>query len=71
MNSRIDVREILPTISVPTLILHRVGDRDVKIEEGRYIAERIPSARFIELPGDEHVIAAGEVDRLATRSRSS
>ena len=65
MNSRIDVREILPTISVPTLILHRVGDRDVKIEEGRYIAERIPGARFIELPGDEHVIAAGEVDRLA------
>ena len=65
MNSRIDVREILPTVSVPTLILHRVGDRDVKIDEGRYIAERIPGARFIELPGDEHVIAAGDVDRLA------
>jgi class 3 adenylate cyclase len=65
MNSRIDVREVLPTIGVPTLILHRTDDRDVKPEEGRYIAERIAGARFVELPGDEHVIAAGEVDRLA------
>ena len=64
MNSRIDVRAVLPTISVPTLILHRTGDRDVNIEEGRYMAERIPGARFVELPGDEHVIVAGDVDRL-------
>ena len=65
MNSRIDVRGVLPTVSVPTLMLHRTGDRDVNIEEGRYIAGRIPGARFVELPGDEHVIAAGDVDRLA------
>ncbi|MBA3384158.1 MAG: adenylate/guanylate cyclase domain-containing protein, partial [Actinobacteria bacterium] len=65
MNSRIDVRAVLPTVSVPTLILHRTGDRDVNVEEGRYIAERIPGARFVELPGDEHVIVAGDVDRLA------
>jgi class 3 adenylate cyclase len=65
MNSRIDVRDVLPTLSVPTLMLHRTGDRDVNVEEGRYIAERIPGARFLELPGDEHVIAAGDVDRLA------
>jgi pimeloyl-ACP methyl ester carboxylesterase len=64
MNSRIDVRAVLPTISVPTLILHRAGDRDVNIEEGRYLAERIPGAQFVELPGDEHVIVAGDVDRL-------
>jgi class 3 adenylate cyclase len=65
MNSRIDVRDVLPTVRVPTLILHRTGDRDVNVEEGRYLAERIPGARFVELPGDEHVIAAGDVDRLA------
>lgn len=65
MNSRIDVRDLLATISVPTLILHRTGDRDVNIEEGRYIAEQIRGARFVELPGDEHVIPAGDVDRLA------
>ena len=65
MNSRIDVRDVMPSISVPTLILHRTGDRDVDIEEGRYIAKQIPGARFVELPGDEHVIPAGDVDRLA------
>ena len=65
MNTLIDVRDVLPTISVPTLVLHRVGDRDVDIEEGRYIAERIPGARLEELPGDEHPIAGGDIDRLA------
>jgi class 3 adenylate cyclase/alpha-beta hydrolase superfamily lysophospholipase len=65
MNSLIDVRDVLPTVSVPTLMLHRVGDRDVSIEEGRYIAERIPGARLVELPGDEHPIAGGDLDRLA------
>jgi class 3 adenylate cyclase len=55
MNSLIDVREILPTIQVPTLVLHRTGDLDSKVEEGRYIAGRIPGARFLELPGDNHV----------------
>jgi class 3 adenylate cyclase len=55
MNTEIDVRAILPTIRVPTLILHNVGDRDVKIEEARYIAARIPSARLVELPGADHI----------------
>jgi class 3 adenylate cyclase len=54
MNSQIDVRDILPTISVPTLVLHRSGDLDSRVEEGRYIAERIPGARFVELAGDVH-----------------
>jgi pimeloyl-ACP methyl ester carboxylesterase len=54
MNSQIDVRALLPAIRVPTLVLHRSGDRDSRPEEGRYIAERIPSARFVELPGDDH-----------------
>jgi class 3 adenylate cyclase len=55
MNSRIDVRDVLGSVRVPTLVLHRRGDRDARAEEGRYIAERIPKARFIELPGVDHV----------------
>jgi pimeloyl-ACP methyl ester carboxylesterase len=65
MNSRIDVRHVLPAIRVPTLCLHRSGDRDVNVEEGRYVASRIPGARFVELPGNDHWIAAGDVDKLA------
>ncbi|MGH2356789.1 MAG: adenylate/guanylate cyclase domain-containing protein [Candidatus Limnocylindria bacterium] len=55
MNSKVDVREVLPAIQSPTLVLHRTGDRDSNVEEGRYIAGRIPGARFVELPGDTHV----------------
>lgn len=55
MNSRIDVRHVLPTIRVPTLVLHRSGDRDSRLEEGRYIADRIPGARFVELTGEDHI----------------
>jgi pimeloyl-ACP methyl ester carboxylesterase len=55
MNSRIDVRRVLPTIQVPTLVLHRSGDRDSRLEEGRYIADRIPDARFVELAGNDHI----------------
>ena len=62
MNTQIDVRDVLRTIRVPTLILHRVGDRDVKVEEGRWIAAQIPGARYVDLPGDEHLIWAGDVD---------
>ena len=54
MNSNIDVRGVLPTIHVPTLVLHRTGDRDSGPDEGRYIAERIQGARFVELAGDDH-----------------
>jgi class 3 adenylate cyclase len=55
MNSQIDVRALLPAIRVPTLVLHRSGDLDSRPEEGRYIADRIPGARFVELPGDDHL----------------
>ena len=57
MNSGIDVRHLLDAIHVPTLVLHRTGDLAVKVEEGRYIAERIPGARFVELSGDDHFVA--------------
>jgi pimeloyl-ACP methyl ester carboxylesterase len=55
MNSEIDVRDLLSSIRVPTLVLHRTGDRDSRPDEGRYLAERIPKARFLELSGDDHV----------------
>jgi class 3 adenylate cyclase len=55
MNSLIDVRHVLPTVQVPTLVLHRTGDLDSSVDEGRYVAEHIPGARFVELPGDDHV----------------
>jgi DNA-binding SARP family transcriptional activator/pimeloyl-ACP methyl ester carboxylesterase len=55
MNSQVDVRRVLPTVTVPTLVLHRTGDIDACVEEGRYIAERIPGARFAALAGNDHV----------------
>ncbi len=50
----LDVREILPAIRVPTLVLHRTGDRAVPVANGRYIAEHVPGATFIELTGGDH-----------------
>ena len=64
MNAAIDVRQVLPTIQVPTLVMHRVGDRCLRIEEGRYVASLIPGARFIELPGDDHLPFVGDQDGL-------
>lgn len=54
MNSEIDVRHTLPAIRVPTLVLHRVDDEDTLLDEGRYLAERIPGAELVELPGVDH-----------------
>jgi pimeloyl-ACP methyl ester carboxylesterase len=57
MNSQADVRDLLPAVQCPTLVLHRTEDRDSRVEEGRYIADRIPGARFVELAGRDHVTA--------------
>ena len=62
-NTEIDVRDILGAIHVPTLVLHRRGDRWVNVEEGRFVADRIEGAKWMELPGDDHVIWAGDADR--------
>jgi pimeloyl-ACP methyl ester carboxylesterase/DNA-binding winged helix-turn-helix (wHTH) protein len=64
MNAEIDVRRILPTIRVPTLVLHRSGDRTLLPEEGRYVASLIPNARYVELPGDDHLPFVGDQDAL-------
>jgi class 3 adenylate cyclase len=62
MNTDIDIRGVLPTIRVPTLVIHRAGDRDVNVDEGRWLAARIPGARFVELPGDDHFPWVGDQD---------
>lgn len=61
-STEIDMRPILPAIRVPTLVIHRSGDRWVKIEEGRFLGKHIAGARFVELPGDDHIIWAGDMD---------
>lgn len=60
----IDVREILPGIATPTLVIHRRGDRAVRSEAGRYLAQSIPGAHFVELEGDDHWFWAGDQERL-------
>ena len=65
MNTQIDIRSVLPTIRVPTLVLHRTGDRDANVEEGRWIASQIPGARFVELSGDAHLPWVGDQDAVA------
>jgi pimeloyl-ACP methyl ester carboxylesterase len=57
MNSLIDVRNALGSVRVPTLVMHRRGDQDSRIDEGRYLAERIPAARFVDLTGADHFVA--------------
>jgi class 3 adenylate cyclase len=63
-NYEIDTRHILPSIQVPTLILHRTGDAVAPIEAGRYLAQNIPGAKFVELPGDDHMLQALDQDVL-------
>ncbi len=65
MNTEIDVRHILPAIRTPTMVLHRVGDTRVNVEGGRAIAANIKDARYVELPGDDHLLWAGDVDAVA------
>jgi pimeloyl-ACP methyl ester carboxylesterase len=64
MNTQIDIRQVLPAIRVPTLVIHRTGDRDIDVGGARWMAERIPGARYVELPGDDHLPWAGDQDAL-------
>ncbi|MCT7375941.1 alpha/beta fold hydrolase [Chelativorans salis] len=65
MNALIDLRAILPSIRVPTLVIHRQEDVRVDPEAGRYLAQNIPGARLIEIPGRDHPIWTGDVDQVA------
>jgi class 3 adenylate cyclase len=64
MNTQVDIRHVLPTIRVPTLIVHRAGDRDIDVGGARYMAERIPGAKYVELPGDDHLPFVGDQDSI-------
>ena len=64
MNAAIDVRKVLPTIRVPTLVIHRTGDECLKIEEGRYVAKHIPGAKLVELPGNDHLPFVGDQESI-------
>ncbi|MEE8347769.1 MAG: adenylate/guanylate cyclase domain-containing protein, partial [Dehalococcoidia bacterium] len=64
MNLEIDISHILPAIRVPTLVLHRTGDRVVAVERGRIIAEKIPGAKYVELPGIDHMPWVGDADTI-------
>ena len=64
MNAEIDVRNVLPSIRVPALVIHRTDDQCLKVEEGRFVAERIPHASFVELPGNDHLPFVGDQDAI-------
>ncbi len=64
MNASVDVRDILPSVRVPTLVLHRKDDRVVSIAAGRYLAAHIPGARLVELEGDDHFPFVGDADAI-------
>jgi pimeloyl-ACP methyl ester carboxylesterase len=61
----IDIRHVLAHVGVPTVVLHRAGDRALPLANARYLAEHLPHARSVELPGDDHIIWAGDVDVIA------
>jgi class 3 adenylate cyclase len=77
MNMEIDVRHVLPAIRVPTLIMHRVGDRALDVRGSRYMAERIPRAKYLEYPGDDHLpwttddveAILGDIEQFVTGAR--
>ena len=64
MNKEIDVRPILPAVRVPTLVVHRAGDRVARTEQARYLAEHVPGARLVELPGIDHTPWVGDADAI-------
>ena len=64
MNIEIDIRSVLPSISVPTLILHRDGDRLINVENARYLANHIAGAKYVELAGSDHLPWFGDSEAV-------
>jgi class 3 adenylate cyclase/pimeloyl-ACP methyl ester carboxylesterase len=64
MNAEIDIRGVLPSIRVPTLIMHRTGDRDMDVGGARYMTGMIAGSRYVELPGDDHLPFVGDQDAI-------
>ena len=67
MNYDIDVRDILASIRVPTIILHRTDDRAVPVEHSRYMAQHIPHARYVELSGPDHAPWVGDTESICAQ----
>jgi class 3 adenylate cyclase len=63
---QIDVRNLLPSARVPSLILHRKGDTNVRVENGRYLAQHVPGAKYVELPDVDHLLQASEQNVMDT-----
>lgn len=59
-----DVRGLLPKLAVPTLVVHREGDRYIRVGAARYLAEHIPGAHYVELPGEDDLFFVGDTDAL-------
>ena len=70
MNTEVDIIDILSSIKVPTLIMQRTNDIDVKIQEGRFIAERIKDAKFIEFDGDDHLFWVGNTKEVLDQMKA-
>jgi pimeloyl-ACP methyl ester carboxylesterase/AraC-like DNA-binding protein len=70
MNTEVDIIDILGSIKVPTLLMQRTHDIDVKIEEGRFIAERIKDSKFVELDGSDHLFWAGDTATILEEMRA-
>jgi pimeloyl-ACP methyl ester carboxylesterase/DNA-binding CsgD family transcriptional regulator len=64
MNGELDIRDVLPNISQPTLVTHRTDERWVKVEESRYIGRSIPGARLVEFAGADHWPLVGDTDAI-------
>jgi pimeloyl-ACP methyl ester carboxylesterase/DNA-binding CsgD family transcriptional regulator len=64
MNMHVDIRDVLPLVQAPALIVHRTGDRRVPAAAARYMAEHIPTARYVELPGEDHLPFVGDQDAV-------
>jgi class 3 adenylate cyclase len=60
----LDVRDVLPTIKVPTLVVHRQDNPIVTVDQGRYLADQIEGARFVVVPGADYGLAVGDVDAV-------
>jgi len=65
-----DITDVLPRVRVPTLLLHRSGDRRIGVENAHYLAERVPGAEYVELPGDDHLPYVGDSDRVVAEIRT-
>jgi class 3 adenylate cyclase len=64
LGAKMDWSDLIPKVAVPTLVMHRAGDVAVPVSRGRELAEQIPGARFIELPGLDHLMWAGDADAV-------